>query len=207
MGFLCNIRETKKNVSQEIVKETTFLRDIGLDSINNVNTEINFCQEIFKNPLFTVTGATILSSGLTETLTGCTYSPSSGATGTTVVEGFYNLDVTPDFIVDFFIESSAPDYTGYTGNFCYKIFSEQNFVPTTATRGMISGSEIIDKCVAFSAITSTTISQFFEEGSLRKTWSQYLIRPYFTFTSMVNMIIALIFLRGIINNSKYIKSY
>ena len=115
MGFLCKIEEDKKNVSLEDLKKEKFLRDIGLNNVNNLNPEINFCQEIFLNPEYYVTGAIKLVSGYTTTLTGCT-------TGTT---GIYNLDYTGDITLDFVITGET-NYRDYEGNFCLKTFDKRN---------------------------------------------------------------------------------
>lgn len=173
MGFLCTIKGDTKIVSQDVVKDVNFLRDIGLDNVYNLNPEIIMCPEVFRSPEFYVNGAVKLVSGMTTTLTGCT-------TGTTVA--VYNLDYTPDFNVNFIITGST-DYTGYTGSFCYKVFSNERFVVSSPISGFIKGTESVDTCVTFSAITSTTITQQFLEGGLPKTWAQYLIRPYYTFTT------------------------
>ena len=144
MGFLCKIEEDKKNVSLEDLKKEKFLRDIGLNNVNNLNPEINFCQEIFLNPEYYVTGAIKLVSGYTTTLTGCT-------TGTT---GIYNLDYTGDITLDFVITGET-NYRDYEGNFCLKTFDKSRFQPTNATSGFINGTEINGECITFSAITKS----------------------------------------------------
>jgi len=105
-------------------------------------------------------------------LTACT-------TGGTSV---YNLDYTPNFNIDFTLTGST-DYTGYTGNFCYKVFSDDRFVSIPPYTQIIDGSEIINGCTEFSAITSTTVTQQFVEGKLPKNWGQYMVRPYYKFVS------------------------
>lgn len=175
MGFLCN-DDKKVIVSQETLSEITLKRNLGLDNVYNVNSSLIVCPEVFRSPEFYVNGATKLVSGLTSTLTGCT-------TATTL--SIYNLDYVPNFNVDFII-TGGTDYTGYTGNFCYKIFTDERFVAVPPYRGLVNGSESINTCVAFSAITimtSSTVTQQFVEGGLERTWRQYMIRPYYGFVT------------------------
>jgi len=171
MGFLCVNREDRKNVDQKILANEICLRNAGLNQVNNLNPEINVCREIFLSPAYYVQGAVELYSGLTATLTGCT-------TGTT---GIYNLDYTPNIDINFII-TGGTEYTGYTGSFCIKTFSDLYFT-AEATGNLIKGSEISNYCFDFSGITGTTIVKQFLEGSLSKNWSQYLIRPYYIFKS------------------------
>lgn len=173
MGFLCIKKNDKIVVSQTEIKETDFLRNIGLNNVYNLKPEINVCSEVFLSPEYYVSGTTTgLVTGLTATLTGCT-------TGTT---GIYNLTYTSDFNVKFIITGST-NYVNYDGNLCFKVFPKERFKPKPATSGLINGSEIINNCYSFSAITSS-ITKTFSEGELPKTWAEYLIRPYFTFKSM-----------------------
>ena len=176
MGFLCINKEGKTIVSQEVIQETTFLQRAGLDNVNLLNPEIGVCREVFHSPEFYVDGATKLVSGLTSSLSACT-------TGTTSI---YNLTYTPNFNVNFYI-TGGTDYTGYTGSFCYKIFSNDKWVTSFPITGLKPGSEIINACTAFSAITcplppcTDVVTQQFLEGGLPLTWAEYLIRPYYSF--------------------------
>jgi hypothetical protein len=171
MGFLCIEKEGKTVVSQVVIKETDFLQRAGLNNVNLLNPEIVVCSEVFHSPEFYVDGATKLVSGLTSSLSACT-------TGTTSI---YNLTYTPNFNVIFNI-TGGTDYTGYTGSFCYKIFSDDKWTVSSPISGLKNGSESILSCTSFSAITSSTVTQQFLEGGLPNTWAQYLIRPYYGFT-------------------------
>ena len=71
MGFLCLNNNNNKNVSQESLTEENFLRDIGLNNVYNVQTNINVCSEVFNGPEYYVSGATKLTV-LSTTSTGCT---------------------------------------------------------------------------------------------------------------------------------------
>jgi hypothetical protein len=127
---------------------------------------------VFHSPEFYVNGATKLTTGLTDSISACT----------TGVTSIYNLTYTPSFNVNFNI-TGGTDYTGYTGNFCYKIFSDDKWVASFPVTGLRNGSEIINSCTTFSAITSSTVVQQFVEGSLPLTWAEYLIRPYYSFNA------------------------
>lgn len=142
MGFLCINNENKQDVNLEDLKQEKFLRDIGLNNVNNLNPEINFCQEIFLNPEYYVTGAIKLTSGYTSNLTGCT----SGTTG------IYNLDYDGDINLKFTFTGNT-DFESYSGSFCTKIFSNQYWNADKATGGFVNGSELVNNCVSFSAIT------------------------------------------------------
>lgn len=172
MGFLCNKRSEDVHVDQIKLTEQNFLRDIGLDNVNTINTEVSFCTEIFKNPEFYVSGATKLYSGLTITLTGCT-------TGSTSV---YNLDYTSDFNINYVITGNT-DYQNYLGYFNLKVFPKDKFNATKSTNLFVNGSEIVKDSFKFSDITASTVTESFSVGNLPKTWGEYLIRPYFTFLS------------------------
>jgi hypothetical protein len=170
MGFLCINKDSEKNVNFSELNNQEFLRDIGLDAVNNIKTDVIVCSEVFIPPQYYVTGVTDLVTGITSNITGCT-------TGMT---GIYNTTYTPDFNITFFLTGDTT-YTGYTGEFCYKVFSDKNFVDQPPVRGIINGSEVLNKCINFSAITSNTITETFSEGVLPRIWSQYMIRPYYTF--------------------------
>lgn len=144
MGFLCTVKDDKKNVSLEEIKNEKLLRDIGLNNVNNLNPEMSFCQEIFLSPEYYVTGAIKLVSGYTSTLTGCT-------TGYT---GIYNLDYTGDITLDFIITGKT-SFKDYEGSFCLKTFSKDRFQPITPTGGFVNGTEINADCTSFSAITKS----------------------------------------------------
>jgi len=171
MGFLCNKKEEEKIVSLTLIKENTLLNDLGLSNVYNINPTVDFCTEVFRSPEFIVSGAVELVSGLTTTLTGCT-------TGDTAI---YNFTYTPDFDISLII-TGGTDYTGYTGSLCYKIFDGTRFSDGYNSTGVLS-NERINYCISFSAITSTTITQNFIQGTLPNTWGDYLMRPYYIFTS------------------------
>lgn len=190
MGFLCNKKDAKKDVDIEKLNEQNFLRYVSLDNVhsvyldpvetpcygcktNNYVSGINFCNEVFKNPTFYVSGATKLYSGVTTTLTGCT-------TGYTDL-GVYNLDYTPDINVNFIVTGDT-SYLSYNGVFGLKTFSKESFTVTNNVGGLPNGGEIVNSTFYFSGIT-TGVTQEYPEGGLIKTWGEYMIRPYYIFVT------------------------
>lgn len=171
MGFLCNKKEEEKIVSLGLIKENKLLSDLGLSNVYNINPNVEFCREVFTSPEFIVSGAVELVSNLTTTLTGCT-------TGATAI---YNFDYTPNFNINIIL-TGGTEYTGYTGNLCYKLFDGNRFVDNTSVATGLA-NERLTSCIPFSAITSTTITQNFIQGSLPNTWGEYLMRFYYTFVS------------------------
>lgn len=92
----------------------------------------------------------------------------------------YNLSETPNFDIKFLITGDT-NYTAYTGNFCYKIFSKENFNVNGDIKVLRSGSEVINNCVLFTDITGGSVTQQFFSGNTPNTWNEYLIRPFYTF--------------------------
>lgn len=132
----------------------------------------------------TCSGSTCIKIETTGSTTGCEIVPLNLTGCTTGSTNVYNLDYTPDFNVKFTLTGNT-DYTGYTGSLCYKVFSDDRFVAQNPTKSFSNGTEIMTKCSSFSSLSSMTINQMFNEGSLIKTWKQYLIRPYYSFTTKV----------------------
>lgn len=190
MGFLCNKKDTKKDVDIEKLNEQNFLRYVSLDNVHSVYLDpvetpcygckttnyvsgVNFCNEVFKNPTFYVSGATKLYSGITTTLTGCT-------TGYTNL-GIYNLDYTPNININFIVTGDT-SYLSYNGDFGLKTFSKESFTVTNNVGGLPNGGEIVNSTFDFSGIT-TGVTQIYPEGGLIKTWGEYMIRPYYSFVT------------------------
>lgn len=217
MGFLCLNLDSQLEVPETTQQNQNEARDLGLDNVFTVNTEINFCIESFTGPQYYVTGATKLNS-LTPN-SGCTtgftssfsnvltcpsgYTVSAGTAFCYYVSGVttattsaitlslgntlatYNLDYTPDFDVRFIFTGNT-DFTGYTGNFCYKIYPKQYFKVSPPISIFLPGQESISTCIPFEEITGLTATQNFSISSnIPKTWNEYLIRPYYTFESAV----------------------
>jgi len=94
----------------------------------------------------------------------------------------YNLDYTPNFNISFIL-TGMTDYTGYTGSFCYKIFGKNNFRVSQPVAGLPPTSELVNNCIEYNQITGGSVTYQFLSGNTSKTWNEYLIRPYYTFTS------------------------
>jgi hypothetical protein len=175
MGFLCVNKDKEKNVSQQEILDQNFLRDNGLSSVSNIQTDVKFCKEIFLSPEYYVTNAVKLVSGYTTTMTGCT-------TGSTNLDGIYNLSYTGDINVNFIITGNT-GFTLYNGSFCIKTFTKENFRPLISNGILSDKNQFLSDCFPFSSITSTTLTKTYAEGILPKTWGEYLIRPYYLFES------------------------
>ena len=175
MGFLCVNKDKEKNVSQQEILDQNFLRDNGLSSVSNIQTDVKFCKEIFLSPEYYVTNAVKLVSGYTTTMTGCT-------TGSTNLDGIYNLSYAGDINVNFIITGNT-GFTLYNGSFCIKTFTKENFRPLISNGILSDKNQFLSDCFPFSSITSTTLTKTYAEGILPKTWGEYLIRPYYLFES------------------------
>ena len=175
MGFLCVNKDKEKNVSQQEILDQNFLRDNGLSSVSNIQTDVKFCKEIFLSPEYYVTNAVKLVSGYTTTMTGCT-------TGSTNLDGIYNLSYAGDINVNFIITGNT-GFTLYNGSFCIKTFTKVNFRPLISNGILSDKNQFLSDCFPFSSITSTTLTKTYAEGILPKTWGEYLIRPYYLFES------------------------
>lgn len=175
MGFLCVNKDKEKNVSQQEILNQNFLRDNGLSSVSNIQTDVKFCKEIFLSPEYYVTNAVKLVSGYTTTMTGCT-------TGSTNLDGIYNLSYAGDINVNFIITGNT-GFTLYNGSFCIKTFTKENFRPLISNGILSDKNQFLSDCFPFSSITSTTLTKTYAEGILPKTWGEYLIRPYYLFES------------------------
>ena len=175
MGFLCVNKDKEKNVSQQEILDQNFLRDNGLSSVSNIQTDVKFCKEIFLSPEYYVTNVVKLVSGYTTTMTGCT-------TGSTNLDGIYNLSYTGDINVNFIITGNT-GFTLYNGSFCIKTFTKENFRPLISNGILSDKNQFLSDCFPFSSITSTTLTKTYAEGILPKTWGEYLIRPYYLFES------------------------
>ena len=175
MGFLCVNKDKEKNVSQQEILNQNFLRDNGLSSVSNIQTDVKFCKEIFLSPEYYVTNAVKLVSGYTTTMSGCT-------TGSTNLDGIYNLSYTGDINVNFIITGNT-GFTLYNGSFCIKTFTKENFRPLISNGILSDKNQFLSDCFPFSSITSTTLTKTYAEGILPKTWGEYLIRPYYLFES------------------------
>lgn len=158
MGFSC---KNKNTLTPTIINYLN--RDLGLSNIYNVNSDVSFCMEDFNSPLYYMSGATKPISGI---FSACT-------SGNTVdCDGLYNMSEIDDFNLTFNI-TGGTDYTGYTGQFCYKIFGRSQFKINDDNTNLLPGPLVLgngvqpfyQNCVDFSAITSNTINQTILSGA------------------------------------------
>jgi len=164
MGFLCKIKEGK-------YLDNPLDRDLGLSNIYNINSETNFCFEPFEGPTYNLSGAT---KPITGTTTPCSGTPTN-------CYAVYNLSEIDDFNLTFNFTGST-DYTGYTGNFCYKVYDRKDFTLNQPNKDLNGVNPVTDKCIKFSAITSTTITESFVKGTtLPFTNTDYMLRSYYKF--------------------------
>jgi hypothetical protein len=164
MGFLCKTIENK-------YLDDPLNRDLALSNIYNVNSDTNFCFESFSGPSYYLSGAT-------KPITGNT-SPCSGTP--TNCYAVYNLSEVDDFQLDFNFTGST-DYTGYTGQFCYRLYNRLNFKLGEATKTINKEVPNYINCVDFSAITSSTLTQILGVSDIPKIDTDYMLRSYYNFT-------------------------
>jgi hypothetical protein len=163
-------------------------------SNDNNSTDFAFGAEIYTASTATLTAATTVDDlGIVFTTSGLTgsfyevgdvsgYTCPSGyaldtcVTGTPVCskiihtgitcdyftcDGIHNLSEQDSFDLTFVI-TGGTDYTGYTGQFCYELYNKDNFILTGETT--ITPTPIYQKCIDFSAITSTTFTETLYSG-------------------------------------------
>lgn len=164
MGFLCKINEDK-------YLDNPLNRDLGLSNIYNVNTETDFCFEPFNGPTYFLSGAT-------QPITGNT-SPCSGTP--TNCYAVYNLSEVDEVPLIFNFTGST-DYTGYTGQFCYRLYNRFNFTLNRPNKTLNTENPRYIKCIDFSAITSSTLSQVISLGQIPNSNTDYMLRSYYKFT-------------------------
>jgi len=163
MGFLCKTKEDK-------YLDNPIDRDLGLSNIYNVKTETNFCFEPFNGPSYNLSGAT-------KPITGNT-SPCSGTP--TNCYAVYNLSEVDEVTLNFNLTGST-DYTGYTGQFCYRLYNRLNFTLNEPNKLLNTENPSYINCVDFSAITSSTLSQTISIGQIPSTNTDYMLRSYYNF--------------------------
>lgn len=163
MGFLCKIKEDK-------YLENPLNRDFGLSNTYNVNSTTNFCFETFNGPTYFLSGAT---KAITGTTSPCSGSPTN-------CYAVYNFSEIDDFDLNFNLTGST-NYTGYTGQFCYKVYNREFFTIKTPSIVLNNLEPTYGTCIDFSAITSNTLTQNFSISKLPSIDSDYLLRSYYKF--------------------------
>jgi hypothetical protein len=183
MGFSCK----GKNILTPTIPNYND-RDLGLSNIYNVNSDVNFCMEDFSSPLYYMSGAT---KPYYSVFSGCTTGGTDNICGS-----IHNVSESDNFNLIFNI-TGGTDYSGYTGQFCYKIFSRPDFnVTYSATTSGITTIEVVsnnnfitsqtplyENCVDFSGISSNTVTQTILNGiDLPIADNDYRLMDYVTFT-------------------------
>lgn len=164
MGFLCKIKENK-------YLDNSLDRELGLSNIYDVNTETNFCFEPFNGLSYNLSGAT-------KPVTGST-SPCSGTP--TNCYAVYNLSEVDDVSLHFNFTGST-DYTGYTGQFCYRLYNRDSFTLNIPNKSLSTENPTYINCLEFSAITSSTITETISLIELPRVDTDYMLRSYYNFT-------------------------
>lgn len=95
--------------------------------------------------------------------------------------GIYNLSEIDDFPLNFIFTGST-DYTGYTGQFCYRLYNRFDFKLGNPNKSLVTENPVYINCVDFSAITSSTLTDILSVGELPKTNTDYMLRSYYNFT-------------------------
>jgi hypothetical protein len=149
----CQINKTPPTYLVRLEEELK--RGLGLSPVYNINTEVNPCIECFDNPTYWMSGATKPMSGLTM---------SSDST--------HNLS-EKDNVNLIFNFTGSTKYTGYTGEFCYRIDGKESSKP------------IPNNCVPFTTLSGnpTTLTKNFILSEISAVDNEYVITPWSTFYS------------------------
>lgn len=155
----CNFINIKDPLTDTEFYQQNLLRVNGLDSINKIESNYLVCGEVFKQPLFYMTGFTKMCF-----LSGCT-----GQTigPVTTPEWVYNLSEIDDLNITCFFTGNTDNFTAYTSStFTYVL--KNNL-----------GNNVISNNFIFSSITSNTISTNILSGLLPSEDLEYLLKPTF----------------------------
>ena len=145
----------------------------GLSNVYNIKNNLNFCNEVFRDPLYTMEGTVKATTGYTTTAcSGITTASTYTTSGCTAV---YNLSEVDDFDLTFNITGNT-EYTGYTGNFCYHIFDIQDFVGSDNI--VYAQKSKLSDCTLYSKITGHTLNKTIVQGDLPKIDAQYILKDF-----------------------------
>jgi hypothetical protein len=179
MCLLCKYKKTSiPTVDLESVAQIEVDRSRGLSNVYNIGNEVSFVDEVFLEPLYTLSGATIPNSGFTTTnCSGVTTASTYTTSGCTAV---YNLSEVDEIDLVFQITGNT-EYTGYTGSFCYHTFN-LNRIPKDRVY-VTKKDAVYSKCFEYSAITANTIYDTINSFSIDKGDYEYIIKDYNIFTT------------------------
>jgi hypothetical protein len=134
----------------------------------------NVCSVEEPNTTIPCLGVLVTNVGICSTeFTVCSGTPTN-------CYAVYNLSEVDDFQLDFNFTGST-DYTGYTGQFCYRLYNRLNFKLGLPNKDLTTENPAYINCIDFSAITSSTLSQTISVGDIPKTNTDYLLRSYYRF--------------------------
>lgn len=173
MCILCKNKKTNLPIVNTGLLEQTEVDRAGLSNIYNISNTLAFCNETFKNPLYTLDGAAKATSAFTTTAcSGITTASTYSTTGCTAVYNFSEID---DFTLTFNITGNT-QYTGYTGDFCYHTFDISK-LPRDKDY-VLKKDSVLSNCFIFSAITGNTVIETINTVDLPNKDAQYLIKDY-----------------------------
>lgn len=172
IGIKCTQGNVSGGVGNSLIKsilDQKLNRDIGLSNVYNVNSELNLSTEAYTGPSYTISGTcfgdfsytgTTIVSGVTGVTT---YYNTSGCT--------YNVSEVDNIPIVFNLTGST-QYTGYTGQFCYKVFGLNSVL-------------INQDCTIYSGITGGTIVKNLDFSSVgSKIQREFKIRAWNVFDSL-----------------------
>lgn len=179
MCLLCKYKKGDiPTVNLESVGQISVDRSNGLSNVYNIGNELNFVNEVFLEPLYNLSGATIPNSGFTTT--NCSGFTTGSSYSTSACTAVYNLSEIDE--IDFVFQITGnTEYTGYTGSFCFHTFNI-NKIPKNRDYVTKKDSSY-SKCFDYSAITANTIFEYLDVTSLDRGDYEYIIKDYNIFNT------------------------
>lgn len=166
---ICDKNIIKTEFSEELILEN-IKKDYGLLNINNINSGVEMCVEVFNGPTF--------NSNLTKLITGLTESSI----------GVFNI-TDNDLIFNYTFTGNTNTLTAYTGNFEYQIYSRNVENPPRVVdniTGLIPDTPIFSETLVysastpFSAITNSGLT-YSEVITIPKIEQEYVFNSNFSF--------------------------
>lgn len=155
----CNNK--RPNPTEKEILDQKTNRDIGLSNVYNIYKDVVPCIEDYENPSYSISGACNVFSGdltaYTSTCSGTTYS--------------HNLSEVDDITLTFDLYGSN-QYTGYTGQFCYKL--------GTRLEPPVNFSS---KCYPYSGITGNSISSVLSLSDIPRYDNEFVLETWNIFDS------------------------
>jgi hypothetical protein len=178
---MCILCKYKKNeiptVDTEAIVQSNIDRN-GLSNIYNIQQNVSFCDEVFRNPLYYIDGAVKPTTGYTTT--SCSGITTATTYTTSACTAVYNLSEIDDFDLTFVITGNT-GYTGYTGSLCYHTFDLNGI--SRDTNLISSRDSVLTNCQPFLGITGNTFTETINVGDLPIEDKQYIIKDYNIFNT------------------------